>query len=247
MNIIGIIPARYGSTRFEGKPLTDIGGKTMIRRVTEQALKAQKLATVAVATDDERIANEVRSFGGTVVMTSADHLNGTSRCAEAAELLGGNWDAVINIQGDEPFIHPGQIDLLAGLFEDAATEIGTLVKKLHDIADLDNPNIIKVVLDAQQRGMYFSRSPIPHLRGVESEARLEKHTFYKHIGIYGYRMEVLRNLVKLSPTPLEMAESLEQLRWRENGFTIRTALTDLETISVDVPSDIDKLRAAGLI
>jgi 3-deoxy-manno-octulosonate cytidylyltransferase (CMP-KDO synthetase) len=247
MNIIGIIPARYGSTRFEGKPLTVIAGKTMIRRVTEQALKAVKLSAVAVATDDERIADEVKSFGGTVVMTSADHLNGTSRCAEAVELLGGNWDAVINIQGDEPFIHPGQIDLLAGLFEDAETEIGTLVKQLHDATDLDNPNIIKVVIDRQQNGMYFSRSPIPHLRGIEPAERLQRHTFYKHIGIYGYRMPVLRKLVKLEPTVLELAESLEQLRWRENGFSIRTALTDLETISIDVPSDLDKLKAAGLI
>lgn len=246
MNIIGIIPARYGSTRFEGKPLANIAGKSMIRRVTEQALKAGKLSAVAVATDDERIADEVLSFGGTVVMTDTNHLNGTSRCAEAAEKLGGNWDAVINIQGDEPFIHPQQIDLLASLFEDPATEIGTLVKHLHDAADLDNPNIIKVVLDRQQNGMYFSRSPIPHLRGVDVDKRLEQHTFYKHIGIYGYRMGVLRQLVKLEPSILEMAESLEQLRWRENGFMIRTATTDLETISVDVPSDIDKLSAAGL-
>ncbi len=247
MNTIGIIPARYGSTRFEGKPLTVIAGKTMIRRVTEQAMKAAKLSVVAVATDDERIAEEVKSFGGTVVMTSADHLNGTSRCAEAAELLGGNWEAVINIQGDEPFIHPAQIDLLAGLFDDAKTEIGTLVKHLHDINDLDNPNIIKVVLDRHQNGMYFSRSPIPHLRGAEPAERLQRHTFYKHIGIYGYRMNVLRQLVKLEPSELELAESLEQLRWRENGFSIRTALTDLETISIDVPSDLDKLKSAGLI
>lgn len=247
MKLLGLIPARYGSTRFEGKPLTVIAGKTMIRRVTEQALKAKRLTAVAVATDDERIANEVRSFGGTVVMTAADHLNGTSRCAEAAEILGGDWDAVINIQGDEPFIHPDQIDLLAALFDDPTTEIGTLVKHLHDPSDLDNPNIIKVVLDRQQCGMYFSRSPIPHLRGIAPEERLQRHTFYKHIGIYGYRYTVLRELVKLEPGTLELAESLEQLRWRENGFSIRTALTALETISIDVPEDLEKLRAAGLI
>lgn len=247
MKILGLIPARYGSTRFDGKPLVDIGGKTMIRRVVEQALQAKQLTRVAVATDDIRIADEVKRFGGEVVMTSSDHLNGTSRCAEAARLLGADFDAVINIQGDEPFIQPEQIDLLAGLFVDQATQIGTLVKPLKDEADLNNPNIIKVVLDQQGNGMYFSRAAIPHLRGVAPSEWLKTHQFYKHIGIYGYRAAVLQELAVLRPGVLEMAESLEQLRWRENGYTIRTAPTELETISIDVPADLEKLRLAGLI
>jgi 3-deoxy-manno-octulosonate cytidylyltransferase (CMP-KDO synthetase) len=247
MSILGIIPARYASSRFPGKPLTDIAGKTMIRRVYEQSQKAAKLGKVVVATDDERIAAEVKSFGGEFVMTSGEHHSGTDRCAETVLKVPGSWDAVINIQGDEPFIQPEQIDLLAGLFEDASVQIGTLVKKLADPSDLDNPNTMKVVLDVNGNGMYFSRSPIPFVRNAEKTEWLSHHFFYKHIGIYGYRTEVLQQLTQLAPGKLEMAESLEQLRWLENGYKIRTAFTTMETISVDVPEDLEKLKKAGLM
>ncbi|MGL4596268.1 MAG: 3-deoxy-manno-octulosonate cytidylyltransferase [Bacteroidia bacterium] len=247
MSILALIPARFASTRFPGKPLVNIAGKTMIQRVYEQTAKAKRIAAVYVATDDERIANEVRNFGGQVIMTSDQHRSGTDRCAEALEKIQGNWKAVINIQGDEPFIQPEQIDLLANLFDDAKTEIGTLVKKLTDPTDLDNPNTIKVVLDQEKNGLYFSRSPIPHLRGVNRDAWLAQHLFYKHIGIYGYRSDILPKLTQLAPGILEQAESLEQLRWRENGFTIQTAFTSLETISIDAPEDLEKLQKAGLV
>lgn len=247
MKILGIIPARYASTRFPGKPLTDIGGKTMIRRVYEQAKKASKLSEVIVATDDERIADEIKKHGGNVVMTSGDHQSGTDRCAEAVKKIPGEWNAVINIQGDEPFILPEQINLLASLFENPETEIGTLVKKLSDPADLDNPNTMKVVLDIHGNGMYFSRSAIPFVRGAEKKDWLQKNFFYKHIGIYGYRADVLQKLTLLPRGKLELAESLEQLRWLENGYKIKTAFTELETISVDSPEDIEKLKKAGLI
>jgi 3-deoxy-manno-octulosonate cytidylyltransferase (CMP-KDO synthetase) len=247
VKIFGIIPARFASTRFPGKPLIDLNGKTMIRRVYEQSAAAKLLSKVAVATDDQRIADEVRSFGGNVIMTGEQHRSGTDRCAEAVAIDGGNWDAVINIQGDEPFIKPEQIDLLASLFNDSEVQIGTLVKKLSDHADLDNPNVMKVVLDKQKNGMYFSRSCIPFIRGAEKNNWLNQHTFYKHIGIYGYRIEVLRRITQLEPGILESAESLEQLRWLENGYKIRTGYTEMETISIDVPEDVDKLRKAGLI
>jgi 3-deoxy-manno-octulosonate cytidylyltransferase (CMP-KDO synthetase) len=224
-----------------------INGKTMIRRVYEQASKARSLGKIIVATDDDRIAAEVQSFGGAVVMTSDQHRSGTDRCAETARLTPGNWDVVINIQGDEPFIQPAQIDLLAALFSDSSVEIGTLVKKLSDPADLDNPNTMKVVLDAHNNGMYFSRSPIPFVRGEEKSKWLEHHFFYKHIGIYGYRTDVLHKLTVLQPGKLEVAESLEQLRWLENGYRIRTAFTEMETISIDTPEDLEKLKLAGLI
>lgn len=247
MAILGVIPARFASTRFPGKPLTVINGKTMIRRVYEQASASKQLQKVVVATDDDRIFSEVKSFGGEAVMTSEEHRSGTDRCAETVSKVSGDWDVVINIQGDEPFIQPEQIDLLAGLFSDSAVKIGTLVKKLSDPTDLDNPNTMKVVLDSKNNGMYFSRSPIPFVRGSEKSAWLNAHLFYKHIGIYGYRTATLLELTKLSPGKLEIAESLEQLRWLENGYQIRTAFTELETISIDVPSDLDKLKAAGLM
>lgn len=247
MSVLGVIPARYASTRFPGKPLTVINGKTMIRRVYEQASSAASLGKVVVATDDNRIAEEVKSFGGEVIMTSDHHRSGTDRCAETVQKSEGGWDVVINIQGDEPFIQPEQIDLLASLFTDGEVQIGTLVKKLSDLADLDNPNTMKVVLDAQQNGMYFSRSPIPFVRGAEKSEWLKKHLFYKHIGIYGYRTEILLQLTKLIPGKLEIAESLEQLRWLENGYKIRTAFTSMETISIDTPEDLLKLKAAGLV
>jgi 3-deoxy-manno-octulosonate cytidylyltransferase (CMP-KDO synthetase) len=246
MSILGIIPARFASSRFPGKPLVDIGGKTMIQRVYEQAKKSAKLGEVVVATDDERIADEVKKFGGNFVMTSGEHRSGTDRCAEAVKKVSGNWKAVINIQGDEPFIQPEQIDLLASLFENPDVSIGTLVKKLSDPADLDNPNTMKVVLDIHGNGMYFSRSPIPFVRGEEKSRWTEKNFFYKHIGIYGYRCDVLEKLTGLPPGKLEIAESLEQLRWLENGYAIRTAFTTMETLSVDAPEDLERLKRAGL-
>ncbi|MBI3509390.1 MAG: 3-deoxy-manno-octulosonate cytidylyltransferase [Bacteroidetes bacterium] len=247
MKIIGIIPARYASTRFPGKPLAVIDGKTMIARVATQAMKSKKLSEVVVATDDARIAEEVEKNNFRFVMTSASHRSGTDRCAEAAEIMGGVFDAVINIQGDEPFIRHEQIDLLASLFEDEKVQIGTLVKKLSDDADLDDANVMKVVLDHENNGMYFSRSPIPFVRGEEKKNWPQKHFFYKHIGIYGYRADVLQKLAKLSPGKLELAESLEQLRWLENGFKIKTAFTEMETISIDTPEDLQKLKKAGLV
>lgn len=247
MKILGLIPARFASTRFPGKPLVDISGKTMIRRVYEQAKKADLLSEVAVATDDERIAEEIVKHGGNVVMTSGHHQSGTDRCAEAVKKMTGEWNAVINIQGDEPFILPEQINLLASLFQNPEVEIGTLVKKLSDVSDLDNPNTMKVVLDVHGNGMYFSRSPIPFIRGTEKKDWLQKNLFYKHIGIYGYRADVLAKLTLLPQGKLEIAESLEQLRWLENGYKIRTAFTTLETISIDSPEDLEKLKKAGLV
>jgi 3-deoxy-manno-octulosonate cytidylyltransferase (CMP-KDO synthetase) len=247
MSILGIIPARFASSRFPGKPLIDLAGKTMIQRVYEQACKAKQISKVVVATDDERIADAVKKFGGEFVMTSDQHRSGTDRCAEAVKKTNGNWTAVINIQGDEPFIQPEQIDLLASLFSNGQVQIGTLVKKLSDVSDLDNPNTMKVVLDVNSNALYFSRSCIPFVRGEEKSNWLNAHFFYKHIGIYGYRTEVLQKLTLLAPGKLEQAESLEQLRWLENGYSIRTAFTELETISIDVPDDLEKLKKAGLI
>lgn len=234
MKILGIIPARFASTRFPGKPLIDIGGKTMIRRVYEQALKAKSLSDLIIATDDQRIYDEVLSFGGKVHMT-ADHQNGTERCAEVLHVIGA--DAVINIQGDEPFIHPEQIDLLASLFSDPQCQIGTLIKVSDDVSLLEKVSIIKAVVDKHFKALYFSRSVIPYLRNPDANP-----TFYKHIGIYGYRADVLKEIVKLKASPLELAESLEQLRWLENGYRIQTAVTTHESISVDVPEDLERIK-----
>ncbi len=234
MKITGIIPARFASTRFPGKPLTDINSKTMIRRVYEQASKSKLLQQVIVATDDERIMNEVRSFGGLVVMTSANHQNGTERCAEAASAI--QSDIIINIQGDEPFIYPEQIDLLAGCFIDSDVEIATLIKPQQSNEELLNPARIKVVINNRKEAMYFSRSIIPFERNQLNT------TFYKHIGIYGFKKDVLAKLVVLKPTILEETESLEQLRWLENGYRIKCAVTDLESISIDTPEDLLKLK-----
>lgn len=239
--ILGIIPARYGSTRFPGKPLTLIQGKTMIRRVWEQAKKAGSLAEVAVATDDERIVNEVISFGGNVILTETTHPTGTDRCREAletAELMGTAYDAVINIQGDEPFIDPEQINLVASCFADPDTQLATLIKRLYRTEDLLNPNIIKVVTSYTGEALYFSRSPIPHFRGEEAEHWLGKGIYYKHIGIYGYRTDVLRQITELEQGELEKTESLEQLRWLQNGYRIRVRETQSESRSVDAPEDL---------
>ncbi|MEQ9231643.1 MAG: 3-deoxy-manno-octulosonate cytidylyltransferase [Cyclobacteriaceae bacterium] len=242
--IIGIIPSRYASTRFPGKPLADIGGKPMIQRVFEQASKSSSLAEVIVATDDERIQECVLGFGGKVAMTSPDHTNGTERCAEVAET--NSADYYINIQGDEPFIHPEQIDTLAAIL-DGSTQLGTLVKKITDPSLLDNPNTMKVVLKKNWEALYFSRNCVPFVRDAEKKDWLYHHTFYKHIGIYAYRADVLSEITKLPQGLLEKAESLEQLRWLENGYTIKVAETEHESMGIDTPEDVDRaLKMSGL-
>ncbi len=240
MEILGIIPARYASTRFPGKPLVSIQGKTMIQRVYEQASKA-RLNKVLVATDDERIMAEVRRFGGEAVLTASHHQSGTDRCFEAYTGFNVPHDCIINIQGDEPFIQPEQINLLVTCFENPATQLATLVKPIESAAELFNPNSPKVVLNQHQEAIYFSRQPIPYLRGVEESSWHEKHLYYKHIGIYGYRTDILEQITQLPPSALEKAESLEQLRWLENGYKIATAVTYLETFGIDTPEDLNKV------
>lgn len=240
MNILGIIPARYASTRFPGKPLVDIKGKPMIQHVYEQSLKAE-LQKVVIATDDERIFNAAKSFGAEVLMTSDKHQNGTERCAEVMQQLGNDFDACINIQGDEPFINPEQINIVATLLQQKAS-IATLVKKITDVEALKNPNIVKAVISKQQQALYFSRYAIPYIRAGNSEAALQQGNFYKHIGIYGFQKNVLQEIVKLPVSFLEQTESLEQLRWLENGYTINVAETTFETIAIDAPEDLHKLN-----
>lgn len=240
MKFLGIIPARFASSRFPGKPLVDIEGQTMIQRVYEQVKKSKKITKVIVATDDQRIASEVRSFGGNVVMTSETHQSGTDRCAEVIN-HNREYDVVINIQGDEPFINPEQIDLLAACFENPQTKIATLVKEIETSEELFNLNIPKVVRNVCGEAIYFSRQTIPFLRGVNQEQWLEKQKFYKHIGIYAYQADTLRALTRLPVSRLEEAEALEQLRWIENGYAIQTAVTTHETVAVDTKEDLDKI------
>ncbi len=240
MTILGIIPARYASTRFPAKALANIGGKSMIQRVVEQARQATSLSRVVVATDDERIRTHVAGFGGEVVMTSVHHQSGTDRCQEAVQQLGVSADYVVNIQGDEPFIQPAQIDLLTSVL-DGITELATLVKVIDDPQMLLSPNTAKVVLSATGNALYFSRHPIPYVRGQSVETWLTNHTYYKHIGLYAYRTDVLAQLTRLPPSSLERAESLEQLRWLENGYRIRTVTTDLDTHGIDTPEDLERV------
>jgi 3-deoxy-manno-octulosonate cytidylyltransferase (CMP-KDO synthetase) len=242
-SIIGIIPARYASTRFPGKPLADIAGKTMIQRVYEQAKKCAALTDVVVATDDARIRQAVETFGGKVCMTASSHPSGTDRCAEVVSLLNLEADAVVNIQGDEPFIDPKQIELVCKCFDDHRTELATLIKKISSSEILLSANSPKVIIDSDQFAIYFSRHPIPFIRGVEQNLWLQQHTFYQHIGIYGYRLDILKRITKLAPSPLEKAESLEQLRWIEHGFKIKTAITTGDTVAIDTPEDLDKVLA----
>jgi 3-deoxy-manno-octulosonate cytidylyltransferase (CMP-KDO synthetase) len=243
MKIVGFIPARYASTRFPGKPLAIIDGKPMIQRVYEQAMKSESLNEVYVATDDVRIAEAVRNFGGKFVMTAATHPSGTDRCAEALSFMEGVFDAVINIQGDEPYILPEQIDLVARTLDDPTIQIATLVKKITNAEDLFNVNAPKVVMGINGQALYFSRQAIPFLKGEDVSHWTAKNTYYKHIGIYGYKAEVLPLLTQLSPSSLELAESLEQLRWLENGFKIAAGITDFETIAIDTPEDLARLTA----
>ncbi len=242
MNIIGIIPSRYASTRFPGKPLAMIGGKSMIQRVYEQAKKATNLTRVMVATDDERIAGHVAAFGGEVTMTDTGHTNGTSRCLEVIKKPEfQSAEAVINIQGDEPFINPQQIDQLASLFTDQQTEIATMAAVIKEHDELFDPNTVKVVIDQNNFALCFSRQAVPFNRGHHPDRWIEHHHYLKHIGIYGYRTSVLQKITALPPTPLEEAEKLEQLRWLENGFKIKVKITDFESISIDTPADLEKI------
>lgn len=239
--ILCVIPARFASTRFPGKPLVEIGGKTMIQRVYEQAGKSNRVEERVVATDDARIFEHVRSFGGQAVMTRADHPSGTDRCAEVAQLF-PQADFVLNVQGDEPFIQPEQIDLLADtLVQSDNFSIATLARRISDPAQLFNPNVVKAVFSEHSGALYFSRQPVPFVRGAEPEKWLERQAFFKHIGLYGFRRDALLAVAQLPPSPLELAESLEQLRWLENGFRIAVGITELETLGVDVPEDLEKI------
>jgi 3-deoxy-manno-octulosonate cytidylyltransferase (CMP-KDO synthetase) len=287
MKILGVIPARYASTRFPGKPLVDINGKSMIQRVYEQAKKCKSLAHVVVATDDERIFDHVTAFGGEAMMTAATHQSGTDRCAEVVEKLNfaiqtqdldsdeaivfnkitpkreGIFTAIINIQGDEPFIQPAQIekvaDILRGSFlikneelkiensdataaQTSSFDIATLAKRIDNQVDIENSNVVKAVFGESGRALYFSRSPIPFLRNVDKKEWSKSGQFFKHIGLYGYKTSVLLDLARLSPSNLEQLESLEQLRWLENGYAIGIAETDLETIGIDTPEDLVGLK-----
>lgn len=240
MKILGIIPARYQSSRFPGKPLIDLKGKSMIQRVYEQCKKASLLTHVVVATDDERIFNHVKDFGGEVIMTSSNHPSGTDRCGEVASNF-PDFDVVINIQGDEPLIEPKQIDQLCDLFKQDEVQIGTLAKKIDDPSILSNPNRIKIALGANNKALYFSRSPIPHTQGVEVQNWLEYNDYYRHIGIYAFRNSVLSKLVNLEPTSLEKQESLEQLRWLYYGYDIHVGFSEYETPNIDTPDDVDEV------
>ena len=239
MKFIAIIPARYASTRFPAKPLAVLGGKTVIQRVYEQV--AGVLDDAVVATDDQRIYDAVKAFGGKVEMTSTAHRSGTDRCWEAYCKQGEKFDVVINVQGDEPFIQRSQLEALKACFSDPQTDIATLVKPFSaedDISALENPNSPKVVVDNSMRALYFSRSVIPYLRGVEREEWLKHHTFYKHIGMYAFRASALREVTALPQSTLEKAESLEQLRWLENGYKIGVGISNVETIGIDTPEDL---------
>ena len=239
MKVIGIIPARYASTRFPGKPLALIKGKPMIQRVYEQALKS-KLDAVVVATDDVRIADAVMDFGGGYVMTDPKHPSGTDRCREAMELFDSQCDAVVNIQGDEPFIDPRQIDQLVELICRDDTVIASLAKRIEDEEELFRPDTVKVVMDACGRALYFSRHPMPFMRHLDRKDWLRNGVFHKHVGIYAYKSETLRQIADMQPSSLEMAESLEQLRWLQNGIPIRMGITTSENVAIDQPADIVK-------
>lgn len=241
MKFIGIIPARYASTRFPAKPLAMLGGKTMIQRVYEQV--SGILDEAYVATDDERIESAVKAFGGKVVMTSVNHKSGTDRCYEAYTKVGAGYDVVVNIQGDEPFIQPSQLEAIKACFEDTATQIATLVKPFDpedDFVALENVNSPKVVVNRNMNAMYFSRSIIPYQRNADKKEWLKGHTYYKHIGLYAYRSEVLEEITSLPQSSLELSESLEQLRWLENGYTIKVGMSEVETIGIDTPEDLER-------
>ena len=241
MQVIGIIPARYASTRFPGKPLAEIGGTSMIQRVYERAVKAKLLTDVVIATDDDRIFTAAEEFGARVVMTSPDHQSGTDRCREVLDLLPEKYDLVVNIQGDEPFIDPEQIQQIIQCFYDENTEIATLVKLITDNEELFNHNKPKVLIDDDDFAIYFSRRALPYIKDVDKNEWVNEFNFYKHIGMYAYKTEILKEISQLKPSRLEKAESLEQLRWIESGYKIKTSITEIESISIDLPEDIDRL------
>ena len=249
MKFIAIIPARYASTRFPGKPLAELGGKPVIQRVYEQAVSV--LGEAYVATDDERIFNKVEEFGGRAVMTRTDHKSGTDRIEEAVEKIsrsensGARYEdsVIINVQGDEPFIQRSQIETLCQLFDDPQTQIGTLGKRFDSIEAMENPNSPKIVTDVNGFALYFSRSVIPFIRGKEKSEWMQQYPFLKHLGIYAYRREVLAEITKLPQSPLEIAESLEQLRWLQNGYRIRVGETTVETVGIDTPEDLQRAEA----
>lgn len=239
MRFIALIPARFASTRFPGKPLAMLGGKSVIQRVYEQVSRV--VDETYVATDDQRIYDAVEAFGGKVVMTRSDHKSGTDRIEEAAEKIGGDFDVVVNVQGDEPFIQASQIETVCHCFDDPTTQIATLGKPFgNDMDAIGNPNSPKIVVDKKGFALYFSRSIIPFVRGVDSEEWPSAYPFLKHLGLYAYRREVLREVTQLPQGVLEKAESLEQLRWLENGYKIRVGLTDIETVGIDTPADLER-------
>lgn len=242
MRILGIIPSRYASTRFPGKPLAMIGSKTMINRVYLQASKA--FSDVVVATDNQRIYDEVKKFGGNVVMTSENHQSGTDRCAEAATSYcretGKTFDAVINIQGDEPFVRPDQLTSLGNLFEDPAVEIATLIKEAAP-DEVFNENAVKVITNLRDEAIYFSRNAIPFMRGKDKSEWHKNFTYYRHIGVYAYRYDVLQKITLLPQSSLELSEKLEQNRWIENGYKIKISRTDFQGLAVDTPEDLQKI------
>ena len=238
MKFIGIIPARYASTRFPGKPLALLGGKPVIQHVYEKV--AAVLEAAYVATDDERIYDVVKAFGGQVVMTRTDHKSGTDRIEEAIEKIGGEWDVVVNVQGDEPFVAKSQLDTICHCFDDPTTQIATLGKPFESMEAVQNPNCPKIVVDNMGFAMYFSRSVIPYVRGKEKSSWLTHYPFLKHLGIYAYRKDVLRQVTQLPQSSLEIAESLEQLRWLQNGFKIKVGTTDVETVGIDTPQDLER-------
>jgi len=238
--ILGVIPARYASSRFPGKPLVDILGKSMIQRVYEQAKKSSKLNDVVVATDDERISTHVKAFGGQVVMTESNHPSGTDRCFEVLKKTGKEYTYIINIQGDEPFIDPSQIDLLAGVC-DGKTELATLMIPVDSHEVLFDTGEVKITMNNKHEALYFSREVIPHIKGVDKKDWHKHFPYYRHVGMYAYRADVLKQITTLAPSSLEKAESLEQLRWLENGFKIKLAITDFDSHCIDTPEDIEKV------
>lgn len=245
MKILGVIPARYASSRFPGKPLAEIRGKTMIKRVYEQAKKSSKLTDVIIATDDKRIAEAAMAFGSEVVLTSTSHLNGTSRCHEALEIKNSqkqdSYDAIINIQGDEPFINPAQIDQVCDILINRNAVVATLAKEIEKAEELFNTNVVKVVFGNKQQALYFSRNPIPFVRSHPKEEWLQQASFYKHIGIYGFSTDILKRIVKMKTGKLEILESLEQLRWLEKGIEIVVGITEFESVGIDTPDDLKNL------
>ena len=244
LHFAGIIPARYASSRFPGKPLVMIGNKTMIQRVYDQACKT--LEDVWVATDDKRIFNAVSEFGGRAIMTSTEHLSGTDRCAEAVDKItfetGEKTDVIINIQGDEPFIKPEQISLLMNCFMDDTVELATLIRIVEPGEDIFNPNQPKVIIDYKGDAIYFSRAAIPYLRDTEKSDWSKHQSYYKHLGLYAYKTETLKKITLLPRSFLEISESLEQNRWIENGYRIRTSVTEWESIGIDTPDDLERAK-----